>query len=196
MRVDHFSTLFGNQSVSVSMADPTQPDCPLVEVNDAFCELTKYSRSEVLGKNCRFLQGADTSPKARGVIADALASGESVCVSIKNYCKDGEPFDNLLFISFAHDHYGRPCVLGCQTTMRAEQWVDDIERNIFAVDNALSKAMPIEARSYAQMFMLQSKSIIAQARSYFIIANSARLARRSNTQSQKVSRLFKQGADQ
>ena len=52
-------------SETICISDPTLPDCPIVYVNDAFKKTTKYARDEVLGRNCRFLQGPDTDPAAR-----------------------------------------------------------------------------------------------------------------------------------
>ena len=52
-------------SETICISDPTLPDCPIVYVNDAFKKTTGYARKEVLGRNCRFLQGPDTDPAAR-----------------------------------------------------------------------------------------------------------------------------------
>lgn len=175
MRTGHFDTLFAKEDVSVSMADPSQPNCPLIDVNDAFSALTGYKREEVLGKNCRFLQGAETSPESRNAISKGLSNNDTICVCIKNYRKDGTPFDNLLFLSPVRDDVGRPRILGCQTTIREDQWIDDIERNIFNVGSFLERSTAIEIRSLAQRFVLQSKTVIAQARSYYLIKGSARL---------------------
>jgi len=48
----------------ITIADPNLPDCPIVYVNDAFCKITGYARDETIGRNCRFLQGADTDMAA------------------------------------------------------------------------------------------------------------------------------------
>jgi PAS domain-containing protein len=55
------------------LADPNLADCPVVYCNDAFCEMTGYARAEILGRNCRFLQGPDTDREAVRRIAEALA---------------------------------------------------------------------------------------------------------------------------
>ncbi|MFN7000841.1 MAG: PAS domain-containing protein, partial [Elioraea tepidiphila] len=51
----------------VTIADPSRPDCPIVFLNPAFSAITGYRAEEVLGRNCRFLQGRDTDPKAVAV---------------------------------------------------------------------------------------------------------------------------------
>ena len=44
----------------ITIADPNLPDCPLMYVNEAFCRMTGYDQDEILGRNCRFLQGPET----------------------------------------------------------------------------------------------------------------------------------------
>ena len=46
----------------ITIADPNLPDCPLMYVNEAFCRMTGYDQDEILGRNCRFLQGPETGP--------------------------------------------------------------------------------------------------------------------------------------
>lgn len=87
--------------------DPRQHDNPVVLANAAFLELTGYDASEVLGRNCRFLQGADTSDQAVAEIRRGLAEGGEVEAELLNYRKDGSQFWNALFISPIHDDAGQ-----------------------------------------------------------------------------------------
>lgn len=84
---------------AMTLADPNQPGCPLVYVNAAFTEMTGYGANDVLGRNCRFLQGPDTDPATVQRIRDALARQEAVCVDILNYRRDGSAFWNQLVLS-------------------------------------------------------------------------------------------------
>mmetsp|Transcript_42366 Transcript_42366/g.68713 ORF Transcript_42366/g.68713 Transcript_42366/m.68713 type:complete len:253 (-) Transcript_42366:55-813(-) len=61
--------------------------------------MTGYSQDEILGRNCNFLQGRNTSPLTRNVIRNALREKQEVLVEILNYKKDGTPFWNLLFVT-------------------------------------------------------------------------------------------------
>lgn len=81
---------------SVSLADATRPDCPLIYVNRGFEHLTGYTREECLGRNCRFLQGPETDPAAVKRIKLAIAAGEPLIVDLLNYRKDGTIFTNRL----------------------------------------------------------------------------------------------------
>jgi PAS domain S-box-containing protein len=78
------------------IADASQPDMPLVFVTRAFLDHTGYRTDEVLGRNCRFLQGPDTDPEDIAAIAKALAEARSLTVDLLNYTKDGTPFWNRL----------------------------------------------------------------------------------------------------
>lgn len=81
------------------VSDPRQPDDPIVLANRAFLDLTGYAADEVIGRNCRFLQGPGTDPAAIQRIRDALAAGGEFVIELLNYRKDGTPFWNALHIS-------------------------------------------------------------------------------------------------
>ena len=85
--------------IMVVLTDPHLEDNPIVWVNDYFCQFTGYTRDEVLGRNCRFLQGDDRDQPAARRLRRAIDAGESVNVQIQNYRKDGSPFDNDLYVS-------------------------------------------------------------------------------------------------
>ena len=72
---------------------------PLTFVNTAFCEITGYDRQEVIGRNCRFLQGEDTDRNVVAEIGAAIGNGRKIRRTLYNYRKDGQPFWNDLTIS-------------------------------------------------------------------------------------------------
>ena len=85
------------------ITDAVQPDNPIVNVNDSFLRITGYAREDVLGRNCRFLQGPKTDPVAIERIRSALRNGTSCRVELLNYRKDGTSFWNSLSISPIRD---------------------------------------------------------------------------------------------
>ena len=91
----------------VTIADVRQPDCPVVYCNPAFTAVTGYAPEEVLGLNCRFLQGPDTDPSVVSLLRDAVKDGRSCTVVFKNYRKDHTPFWNELTLTPVHDVEGR-----------------------------------------------------------------------------------------
>ena len=88
---------------SFVITDPSLQDNPIVFASDDFLTLTGYSREDVLGRNCRFLQGTNTSKEKLDLIRKGLATGEDVSVTLVNYTADGTPFWNKLFIAALRD---------------------------------------------------------------------------------------------
>jgi PAS domain S-box-containing protein len=88
------------------VTDPRIPDNPIVFANPAFLALTGYSADEVLGRNCRFLQGPDTDPAAVAQVRGAIAGRKEVKVQLLNYRKDGSTFWNELYLSPVFDEAG------------------------------------------------------------------------------------------
>ena len=108
------------------IADPTLPDCPIVFASDAFLELSGYRREEVLGRNCRFLQGPDTDRSTVAVLKKAIQEGREVTVRLLNYKKDGTPFWNMLTVAPIRDVLGNPRFLvGVQVDVTAQPTVEE-----------------------------------------------------------------------
>jgi len=96
---DPFAAAMRATLVPMLITDPNQPDNPIVFANDAFCELTGYARDEIIGRNCRFLQGPETSRTAAAEIRDAVAERVAIEIEILNNKKNGDRFWNRLSIS-------------------------------------------------------------------------------------------------
>ncbi|MDZ7853041.1 MAG: EAL domain-containing protein [Halomonas sp.] len=91
----------------VTIADAREPDLPIIYANDAFQRMTGYSREDVIGRNCRFLQGPETDEATVQQIRHHLTHYREVHVTLCNYRKDGTPFWNDLYISPVRDEQGR-----------------------------------------------------------------------------------------
>ncbi|QBX37682.1 response regulator [Brevundimonas sp. S30B] len=87
------------------VTDPNLPDNPIVFANAAFVEMSGYSHAEILGRNCRFLQGAGTDRDTVSQVRQAIEDRTDIAVEILNYKRDGSAFWNALFVSpvFAPD---------------------------------------------------------------------------------------------
>ncbi|UAJ09933.1 PAS domain-containing protein [Polymorphobacter megasporae] len=85
------------------ITNPRLPDNPVVFANDSFCRLTGYPRDEIIGRNCRFLQGPETDPATTQAIRDAVRRVDALEIDIRNHRKDGEPFWNRLLMAPVYD---------------------------------------------------------------------------------------------
>ncbi|MCD5994048.1 PAS domain-containing protein [Pseudomonas sp. CDFA 602] len=81
------------------VTDPNSPDNPIIFANRAFLEMTGYSADDIIGSNCRFLQGPDTDRSVVQSIRTAIKDRTDISTEILNYRKDGSSFWNALFIS-------------------------------------------------------------------------------------------------
>jgi PAS domain S-box-containing protein len=92
--------------IGIAITDPSLDDNPMVYANDQFCELTGYERDEILGRNCRFMQGPESDPETVEEIRQGIESHEPVSVILRNYRKDGTQFWNKLDIAPVRDDSG------------------------------------------------------------------------------------------
>jgi PAS domain S-box-containing protein len=97
-----------DSSVSgIIITDNLEPDNPIIFCNAAFEKMTGYSRSEIIGHNCRFLQQQDRAQQARNTLAQAVLEGKECRVEIRNYRKNGDLFWNELFMAPVMDSEGK-----------------------------------------------------------------------------------------
>uniref|UniRef100_A0A126WUM7 non-specific serine/threonine protein kinase n=1 Tax=Rhexinema planctonicum TaxID=138173 RepID=A0A126WUM7_9CHLO len=110
------------------ISDPNLPDCPIVFASDAFLEMTGFTREEVLGRNCRFLQGSMTDPRAVQEIREAMKEGSECTVRILNYKKNGQPFWNMFSLAPMADVDGTlRFFIGVQVDVTAQPGKDEAQ---------------------------------------------------------------------
>jgi len=103
---DPFAAAVRATRMPMLITDPHKPDNPIVFVNDAFFKLTGYAREEVIGRNCRFLQGPGTRRADVDRLREAIARRVTIELDLLNYKKTGETFWNRLLISPVFDRDG------------------------------------------------------------------------------------------
>ncbi|SUE44373.1 PAS domain S-box protein [Roseomonas gilardii] len=102
-----FLVVAGYSPAPMVLTDPARADNPIVFANAAFLQMTGYAGWEVLGRNCRFLQGPATSRATVAVLRDALEEGRDITVELLNYRRDGTPFRNEVRIDPLRDAQGK-----------------------------------------------------------------------------------------
>ena len=90
----------------VTLSDPDLEDSPIVYANKAFENMCGYPQEEIVGRNCRFLQGVDRDQPELERLRDAVKKGEPVEVTLRNYRKNGELFHNRLVVKPLTDDRG------------------------------------------------------------------------------------------
>ena len=104
---DPFAAAFKATRMPMIVTDPNQADNPIIFCNEAFRKLTGYSDDEVIGRNCRFLQGPETDRDTIALMRERIGAGQDVAVDILNYRRDGSTFWNAVFISPVRDEANR-----------------------------------------------------------------------------------------
>jgi PAS domain S-box-containing protein len=119
------------------LSDPRLPDNPIVYASDGFYQLTGYTREQVLGRNCRFLQGPGTDPKAVDVIRTAVANGTDATTCLLNYKADGTPFWNQFFVAALRDSDN------CIVNYVGVQCAVDPEAGASALEDKVNSVLPL-----------------------------------------------------
>ena len=96
----------GASPIAMVVSNPLRPDNPLEVVNPAFCDLTGYTESDIVGRNCRFLAGELTQPLVTSQIRDAIRERRPILAEILNYRRDGSAFRNGVMITPLFDLEG------------------------------------------------------------------------------------------
>ena len=128
---------------SFILTDPRLPDNPIVYCSDAFCELTGYTRDQVIGRNCRFLQAPETDAKAVEAVRRAIDSGRDATTVLLNQKADGTMFWNRFFVAALRDRHRRIVnYVGVQTATSAP--TEDGDADIMGVST--EESAPVEIK--------------------------------------------------
>lgn len=96
---DPFFVGVADAVLATAISDPTLPDNPIIYVNTAFETLTGYASAEIVGRNCRFLQGPHTASDDIARLRNAIAERRRIALDLLNYRRDGSPFWNRLMVT-------------------------------------------------------------------------------------------------
>lgn len=157
---DRLKSFFEMERVPLTLATRDRPDMPLVVANRAFTELTGFAQDEVIGLNCRFLQGAFDNTQERARIVSCIENDEDDYFILANEKKDGTRFLNFLYLApivvpDCNDRF----VLGTQFDLTNEMH-DSVERHFRRVGEVLTSAIE---RGYSDQVVIESKKLAAQS---------------------------------
>ena len=96
---DDLIQAIGLSPIAMVISNPRRADNPLEVVNDVFCYLTGYREAEIVGRNCRFLAGAETQEEATEKLRSSIRLRRPALVELTNYRRDGTPFRNGVMIT-------------------------------------------------------------------------------------------------
>ena len=154
---------------AVTLANPRLPDCPLIFTNTAFERLTGYSEVEVLGRNCRFLQGAATERTAIAACRDAVEQRVEAEICFLNYRSDGRAFDNLLLLHPVSMKGGLDLILGCQHEIPAAPTVTHFEERseqLSEVVNRMRSASAKLSQTREDIYRMRSDRVMGKVKTY------------------------------
>ncbi len=156
-------------SEGITISDPQQPNNPLIYVNSGFERLTGYRGEDVLGRNCRHLQGPDTDPATIATIRSALAEERQCTVEILNYRQDGTPFWNLLSITPVRNSAGNVTnFIGVQVDITKRKEIERLKNDLVATVSHELRTPLASLRGFAEL-MLDRVYTPAQQRQYLRI---------------------------
>ena len=124
-------------SNGIVIADPRLPDCPLIYTNAAFLTMTGYTEAEVIGRNCRFLQGPQTDPEAVNKLRASIQQEQASQTLLLNYRKDGTVFWNEVTVTPVRDTRGvLTHFVGIQTDVTARHEAQAVRARLFTREQA------------------------------------------------------------
>ena len=137
--------------IAAVVSNPRLPDNPIIDCNQAFLELTGYSREEIIGRNCRFLAGTETENELTAQLRSGIAAKRPVMVEILNYKKDGTPFRNAVMVAPIYDASGElEYFLGSQVEIVQDQAASESPRRR-AAQNQIEKLTPRQREALKKM---------------------------------------------
>lgn len=168
--LERLDELFERSPVALTLSDTEQDDMPLVLANSAFLKLTGYQRDEVIGRNCRFLQTDLPNVTARAEAREVIRHAGQGQVVFRNRRKDGEVFDNLLFLQALVDRGGGArYFLGSQFLLDPQVTEGRIDSHIGHIDAAVARAVETQTRLKAEQRRMFANAAHAVANAWLAL---------------------------
>lgn len=157
--------------VPATFADPTEPDCPLIHCNPAFEALTGYAHADVIGKNCRFLQGTTLDSDERRTLRTATRDQKSCSVVLSNQRADGSQFNNFLFVEPIVIAKGRTILMGCQHDFRNFRSFDGLfadSQIVLRNQERIKSCLDQSKTMFRESLVMRSETAVMMMRNYLV----------------------------
>ncbi len=189
---DHLCKAIDKAHTPLVLTDPTSEDNPLVYVNEAFEAMTGYSEAELVGRNCRLLQGEKTNPETVAELRTAIDEEKPVTVEMRNYRNDGTMFWNQLTVVPVYDADGELVrYLGTQQDIterkqraqelkQYERLVDNLPVGVVRTTPGSEGAVRLVNEAMVELFDAPSKTAIRESSVAELYADPADRARFSD----------------
>ena len=162
--------MFDMSPTSISIADTTLEGSPLIYANPSFSKLTGYGVEDFIGENCNFLQGKKTDEYSIALIAKSIAEKSNLSICIKNYKKNGEPFDNLLILYHFKSALGEDRCIGCQYDLRVDRYNNLVREHLESVHGIIDQSTILGGtpiRMAVESMFMQATSVQLLIETYF-----------------------------
>lgn len=175
--------------VPITLADPNLHDLPLVYVNKAFEDLTQWKASEILGKNCRFLQGPKTDRTIVDELAQSFHNREGSVCSLVNYRRDGSEFLNLIEVQPVHVSETRQVLLGCQYAYKLGSKNESFAANAEAIDFVMRRLhlqKPFKSPDVDSLGVVALDQTLIRFKTVFILVQNRIIAQASQNMRARI----------
>lgn len=153
---DPFAAAVRATRMPMIITDPAKSDNPIIFCNEAFQALSGYTRTEIIGRNCRFLQGPKTDRASVRRIGEAIDEGRDIAIDLLNYRKDGSTFWNALYLSPVRNAAGT-----IQFFFASQLDVTDrIETQTAIVEEKVGIEREVERRTVELQSALEAKTLL------------------------------------
>ena len=147
---------FETATNGIVISDASRAGLPIIYASQSFYEFTGYDIEEVIGQNCRFLQGQGTNPQTVATICQALQNQQSFQGEILNYRKNGEPFWNLLRIEPIFSQGKLKYFIGVQTDITAQKQTEEKLRQFEKIFNSASDMTSLVSKDFIYLAVNQA----------------------------------------
>ncbi|MDT0681724.1 PAS domain-containing protein [Roseicyclus sp. F158] len=171
--LERVSEMFDRSPIALTLADTRRDDVPLILANQSFLDICGYSRDEVVGRNCRFLQSDLDNSAARAELKEALAAGTNCQVVLSNRRKNGEIFDNLLFMQALQDREGTPIYfIGSQFELERNVTKEGIDNHLGHINDAVRSVIETQSQLRSEQRRMLANAAFNVASAYLSLSNN------------------------